>query len=587
MTNDRSPDSTSEPEFPEDSKPVTDETRPMQTPRRVKLGPFRLEERIGEGGMGIVYRAYDPQLRRAVAIKRIHERYEKDEAYNRLFLGEARAVAAVSHPNIAQIFSIHPGEDDEPSFFAMEYVEGLSVESRVRASGPVPIPLAIEIGIQAARGLRAAHRNGIVHRDVKPSNLLLDETNQVKLVDFGLAIQTAELDPPTEDDDQILCTPHYVSPEQARGWRVDQRSDIYSLGCTLYFVLTGREPFQREQRSDLFAAHANETAEPPSAHRDGIPPELDRLILRMLEKRPEDRPGQYEPLLEEFDALLAQVQPTSAAATRRPVRTFMSVTVLIAAAATAGVFASTRDTGPPTFPVEEYYKGIYIADSPEKLHFNFAAPDAADRMGNLFPSFEVDLDQRGVIPPVIQDGALVWKHYSQPIPLTYVKDFREIELRGLLFLNKQHFQLRIGDDRTYRNRDGLDLSLAVGGDLANDRVVTVTVHGESREVKTSPSRLDFRVKPEEYVMRLVRDDDVEKGWSLYRFSLEQELADGRTATQASFEFRLPDDAVRAGAIVLSSDWPQQNQNTVKIKEILIRGTLDRERLALERGLGTL
>ena len=537
--------------------------------------------------MGIVYRAYDPQLRRAVAIKRIHERYEKDEAYNRLFLGEARAVAAVSHPNIAQIFSIHPGEGDEPSFFAMEYVEGLSVEARVRSTGPLSIPLAIEIGIQAARGLRAAHRNGLVHRDVKPSNLLFDETSQVKLVDFGLAIQTAELDSPAEEDDQILCTPHYVSPEQARGWRVDHRSDIYSLGCTLYFLLTGREPFQRDQRAELFAAHANEAPDPPSSLRDGIPADLDRLVLRMLEKRPEDRPAQYELLLEEFDAILAQIQPVSGPSLRKPVRNFALATLLIAVAATAGVFASTRHAGPPSFPAQEYYKGIYIADNPEKLHFNFAAPDAADRMRHLFPSFEVDLDQRGVIPPVIQDDALVWKHYSKPIALTYLKDFREIELRGLLFLRKQHFRLRIGDDRTYRNRDGLDLSLAVGGDLANDRVVTVTVHGERREVKTNPPRLDFRVKEEEYILRLVREDDAESGWSRYQFSLEQEVTGGRTAVQASFEFRLPDDAVRPGAVVISSDWPEQNQNTVVLEEILIRGTLDRERLALERRLGTL
>jgi len=281
----------------------------MRTTRRTSLGPFQLEEKIGEGGMGVVYRARDPQLRRLVAIKRIHDRYEKDENYCRRFLGEARAVAAVSHPNIAQIYSIHGSEGGEPPFFAMEYVEGLSADARVRRDGPLPLPLAIEIAIQAARGLRAAQQRGIVHRDVKPSNLLLDDRDQVKLVDFGLAFQVGDLTAPQDDEDEILCTPHYVSPEQARGWWVDHRSDIYSLGCTLFFLVTGREPFQRQNRVDLFVAHANERAPLASAERPEVPPDLDQLIGRMLEKRPEDRPADYDELIDLLDRIREALAP--------------------------------------------------------------------------------------------------------------------------------------------------------------------------------------------------------------------------------------------------------------------------------------
>ncbi len=578
-----------------DAAPVIhDETRPMRTPRRTTLGPFRLEEKIGEGGMGVVYRAHDPQLRRWVAIKRIHSRYEKDGAYNRLFLAEARAVAAVSHPNIAQIFSIHPGEGDEPSFFAMEYIEGLSTEARVRRDGPLAPEAVVEIGIQAARGLRAAYRNGIVHRDVKPSNLLLDDRNQVKLVDFGLAIQVGEMSSDENDDDRILCTPHYVSPEQARGWRVDHRSDIYSLGCTLYFLLTGREPFHRENRVDLFVAHANESAPAPStldSATPSIPASLDAVILCMLEKRPEDRPLDYDVLMANFDAILAEISPRSSKARPWSGWRIAASLVVVAAATTAGLMAATREPREPPFLIEEYFGPIYIPDRPyEKLHYDFTAPDAAARLSNRFSSYEVDIDRSSTVRPVVQNGALVWKNYDRPIRLPYLSEFREIELRGLLFLKEQHFRLRIGDDGTYGNQDGIDITLAVGGDPAHDRVVTSTRHGEFQEIATIPSRLDFRVKEEEYILRLVCEDDPEAGWASFQFTLDQELEqdEGRTSVlAASFRFRLPKDQIPRGGIVLSSEWPAENQNTVKIKEILIRGIIDRDRLALEQRMGTL
>ncbi len=566
-----------------------DQTRPMRTPRRTTLGPFRLEEKIGEGGMGIVYRAHDPQLDRWVAIKRIHSRYERDEAYNRLFLGEARAVASVSHPNIAQIYSIHPGEGSEPSFFAMEYVEGWSTENRVRRSGPLPVPVAVDIAIQAARGLRAAEKIGLVHRDVKPSNLLLDDRNRVKLVDFGLAIQVGELgETESEDDDQerIHCTPHYVSPEQARGWRVDHRSDIYSLGCTLYFLLTGREPFRSESKVDLFVAHANEIPTPPSAHRTGIPASLDTLVLEMLEKRAEDRPATYDALVEALERVLGEISPRPPGRRRR-VAALLGIS-LLALGAIIIAQGTPRGEAESPFQPGQTFAGFYErVEDQERLHYDFTAPNARELHRSRFQAYEVDLERAGTVPPTIHRDSLVWRQYDQPIRLPYLSRFDAIELRGLLFLNPQHFRLRIGDDGTFENGDGIDLTLTVGGEPAHDRVVTHTFRGEAQGVTTDPTRLDFRVKSEEYTLRITREPGETPAMTNFRFVLAQEGAGGRESVQAEFSFPIPTDRVPRGAIVLSSHWPEENQNTVKIEQIEVRGLLDRARLAREQRLGAL
>ena len=258
-----------------------DETRPLKTPRLDKIGSFSIEEKIGEGGMGVVYRARDPRLQRTVAIKRIHPRLQESVDIRERFLTEARAIAAVSHPNIGQIHAIH--EDEDPPYLVMEFLEGPSFEIQVEKQGPMSSAATIRVAISAARALRAAVRSGIIHRDVKPSNLLQDSRGVVKLVDFGLAGNLGEN---PQDEPEFLCTPQYGSPEQIQGWALDERSDIYSLGATLFHLLTGKPPFERDSRVDLMVAQVNEPARSPAALRSGIHPELALLVLRMLEKRP-------------------------------------------------------------------------------------------------------------------------------------------------------------------------------------------------------------------------------------------------------------------------------------------------------------
>ena len=563
----------------------------MRTTRRTSLGPFQLEEKIGEGGMGVVYRARDPQLRRLVAIKRIHDRYEKDENYCRRFLGEARAVAAVSHPNIAQIYSIHGSEGGEPPFFAMEYVEGLSADARVRRDGPLPLPLAIEIAIQAARGLRAAQQRGIVHRDVKPSNLLLDDRDQVKLVDFGLAFQVGDLTAPQDDEDEILCTPHYVSPEQARGWWVDHRSDIYSLGCTLFFLVTGREPFQRQNRVDLFVAHANERAPLASAERPEVPPDLDQLIGRMLEKRPEDRPADYDELIDLLDRIREALAPRapSGSGSARGSRILVAAIALVAIGAAAWLELRAPDA--VEFPVEQHFRGAYIAGEPyEKLHFDFTsgASTPSSQLARHFPPTPLPADDPAAATaelPAITGGTLHWKNFSEPVRLPYLSEFRELELRGLRFLNRQDFRIALGVDPE-RNEDCLEVVLGVSRDGPNDRIARCRYHGEEVAVVTEPAHLDFRVKQNEsYILRLLREPSDEPRSARYRFVLALETPDGRAAEQANFVIVVPADRVRSGGIVLQSQCSWPNRWIVWVEEILVQGTLDRSRLARARAAG--
>ena len=280
----------------------------MKTSRIGMFGGFSVEEKIGEGGMGVVYRGFDPDLQRPIAIKRIHPRLAASKEYAERFLAEARAVAAVIHPNVAQIFSIHAHTNDEsPPYFVMEYVEGESAESRVRKRGPVKLMTAVDLTLQAARGLQAAFYKGIVHRDIKPSNLLINLHDEVKLVDFGLARQVSEIGNLTEAG-MVLGTPHYVSPEQGRAHRVDHRSDIYSLGCTFYYMLTGTEPFQGASKLDVISAHSESSVPSLQGRIDGYTPAVDELLQRMLAKQPEERFQTYDELIRVLAGLLGTLK---------------------------------------------------------------------------------------------------------------------------------------------------------------------------------------------------------------------------------------------------------------------------------------
>jgi two-component system LytT family response regulator len=280
------------------------------------IGKYRIVSTLGEGGMGRVYLAVDTQLGRKVALKVLSNELASDETALARFLQEARLASSLSHPNIAYIYDI--GEHAGSRFLAMEYVEGEPLSNRIMA-GPLSTSDVIFIGAQVADALEAAHARGIVHRDVKPANIMLTAQGHVKVLDFGLAkLQSVTRG---QDDTQVISTPgavigtvHYMSPEQALGRDVDARSDIFSLGCVLYEMCTGRTPFRGATPSETIARLLGGGVEAIARFNYEAPDELDRVVRKCLQKEPARR---YQSAREAAVDLRAIGEAASASRTQR------------------------------------------------------------------------------------------------------------------------------------------------------------------------------------------------------------------------------------------------------------------------------
>ena len=270
-----------------------------------KLGPYRIIEALGKGGMGCVYRARDENLDRDVALKTIIRALAADAAFVARFKSEAKAAARIGHPNLVQVYSW--AEEAGTLFFAMELVAGRSLGDILKG-GPIPWPDAVRHALGAARGLDAAAAQGVIHRDVKPENLLLARDGTVKVADFGLAKRVEDTAHATQTG-VIVGTPRYMSPEQAQGEPLDFRSDIYSLGATLFHLVAGRPVFDGASAMKVCMKHIQETPPLLASVAPGVPESLSRAVGRMLEKKREDRPASYAALAAELEAILASVRP--------------------------------------------------------------------------------------------------------------------------------------------------------------------------------------------------------------------------------------------------------------------------------------
>ncbi|MBN1420845.1 MAG: serine/threonine protein kinase [Planctomycetes bacterium] len=280
-----------------------DETREMRKVRLASIGPYPIQAMIGEGGMGTVYRCFDPHLRRTVAIKVLSEERLRDAESRERFIREAQAIARLSHPNVVQIYAIDPGEDAGSPYFVMELVSGPSGDDRLRKGPPFTPESAARAVLDAARGLREAHRRGLIHRDIKPSNILFDEAGTAKIADFGL-VKEVRAEPDRTDDGIILGTPHYISPEQGQGLEVDHRSDIYSLGATLFHMLAGAPPFAQETQVSTIVAHVTSPLPPLRELNPAVPQALAAIVERMLAKDPADRYASYDELIRDLETFL-------------------------------------------------------------------------------------------------------------------------------------------------------------------------------------------------------------------------------------------------------------------------------------------
>jgi len=260
-----------------------------------KISHYEVTELLGVGGMGVLYKAEDEELGRTVALKFLPPLWSLDAAFKKRFRQEARAVAALDHPNVCAIYEV--GETEEGQLFiAMAYYEGETVREKI-ARGPIEVDEALELASQAASGLAAAHTAGLTHRDIKPANLMVTEEGVLKILDFGLA-KTA--DATVTEAGMRLGTPAYMSPEQTRGEEVDARTDLWSLGVVLYEMLTARRPFRGDSNTAVIHAIRHEQPEQPRELREGVPEEVAGLVLRLLSKDPETRYAGAELLSEEL-----------------------------------------------------------------------------------------------------------------------------------------------------------------------------------------------------------------------------------------------------------------------------------------------
>ena len=259
-----------------------------------RLKHFEILGLLGRGGMGAVYLAHDTSLDRKVALKVLAPEVGVDADVVARFVREARAQARLRHPNVTQIHYI--GEDRGLHFFAMELVEGPSPSRRVDNGERVPWAEALEIAIGAAEGFKAASLEGFVHRDVKPSNLLVDERGRVQIADFGL-VKNVKGDTELTQQGVIVGSPLYMAPEQGRAEEVDHRSDIYSLGCTLYHLITGQPPFSSPSAVAVLSMHVTDRATRIRALVPEAPESIERLVARMMAKDPSERFASYDDLL--------------------------------------------------------------------------------------------------------------------------------------------------------------------------------------------------------------------------------------------------------------------------------------------------
>ena len=356
----------------------------MTLPSGTKLGPYEIQSLLGAGGMGEVYRAHDSRLNRTVAIKVLPSSFSADRDRLQRFAQEARAAAALNHPNILSIFDI--GEEAKTPYVVSELLEGETLRDRLR-NGALPIRRVVDYALQVARGLAAAHEKGIVHRDLKPENLFLTSDNRVKILDFGLAKLTrpeehvGSGDAPTvqiaTEAGVVMGTAGYMSPEQVRGKPTDHRSDIFSFGAILYEMISGKRAFHGETPADTMSAILKEETPELSETARNVPPGLERIVRHCLEKHPSQRFQSAGDLAFDLEAL-TELSPASKSGAqlavasntlRRSPRTLLAVAAMVVLAGAMLGLGWWMGGGKGTAPSAEYQQITFRTGSVGNARF--------------------------------------------------------------------------------------------------------------------------------------------------------------------------------------------------------------------------
>ena len=265
---------------------------------KLLLGRYEIIEKIGEGGMSVVYKAKDRLLNRYVAIKILRPEFIKDENFVENFRKESQAAAGLSHPNIVNVYDV--GREGNIHFIVMELIDGKSLSQIIEEQGRLDYKDAINIAQQVASALSLAHKNQIIHRDVKPHNILITSSGIAKLADFGIA-RAVSKESIEEGNEKIMGSVHYFSPEQARGAYVDERSDIYSLGIVLFEMLTGKVPFDGDNPISIALMHVNDPIPSVTSIVKGIPPQLEKVIEKATNKYQSNRYKSADEMITDLD----------------------------------------------------------------------------------------------------------------------------------------------------------------------------------------------------------------------------------------------------------------------------------------------
>ena len=267
---------------------------------KLLAGRYELIEKIGDGGMAVVYKAKDRLLNRYVAVKILRPEFTRDAQFIESFRKESQAAAGLQHPNIVNVYDV--GKEGNIYFIVMELIDGRPLSDIIEENGPLDYRNVIEIGKQVAAALSLAHKNHIIHRDVKPHNIMITKDGVAKLADFGIAKAISSSTIVNKDEGgQVMGSVHYFSPEQARGKYVDEKSDVYSLGIVLYEMLTGEVPFDGDNPVEIALMHINEDIKPPSQIIDNVPPALEKIILKATDKYQTNRYENAEVMFEDLN----------------------------------------------------------------------------------------------------------------------------------------------------------------------------------------------------------------------------------------------------------------------------------------------
>ena len=306
-------------------------------------GRYRVLSKLGSGGMADVFLAEDEQLSRKVALKLLYERFAADPDFVERFRREAQAAAGLQHPNVVSVYD--RGRYEDTYYIAMEYLPGRSLKQLIREEAPLEPLRAIEIAIQILKAARFAHRRGVIHRDLKPHNVIVDDADQAKVTDFGIARAGAS---DMTETGSIMGTAQYLSPEQAQGLSVGAGSDLYSVGVVLYEMLTGRVPFDADSPVTIALKHVSEAPIPPSQLNPLVPPELEQVVLWVLNKNPADRPTDADQLITALEN--AKISIESAAAGENTARMAAVAALAAAGAGGGGALGALAATAPAPYP---------------------------------------------------------------------------------------------------------------------------------------------------------------------------------------------------------------------------------------------